>query len=106
MGSPCIHMRKDESEHVETCLPPFFQSGRLVAMSGDWITMRAGRVTALFFVPDFVDLLGGEDSARRIFRNAIEHEDFVEFRVTKTRLAYRNDAQYGRLIRDYPASAV
>src|SRR5690349_2069544 len=98
METPYIHIRQQGSENVETCPAPFVQSGRLVAMDGDWITMRAGRATISFFIPDFFDLLGGDESTRRILKNALEHEDFVEFRVTKTRLAYHNEAQYARLI--------
>ena len=106
MVIPCIHIRQQGSDNVETCGPPFSQSGRLVAMNGDWITLRTGRATMSLFVPDFVDLLGGDDNARRLLRNALEHEDFVEFRVTQTRLGYRNEAQYERLIRAYPADEV
>ena len=100
--SPTLRVRRQGSRSTDILTAPFVQSGRLVAIGladddEEMIEMRVGRTTMRFFLDDFSDLLQGSDNARYLLNDAVEHNDYVEIRVTKERLSYRNDAQYARV---------
>lgn len=100
--SPTLRVRRQGSRYTDILTAPFVQSGRLVAIGladddEEMIELRVGRTTMRFFLDDFSDLLQGSDNARYLLNDAVEHNDYVEIRVTKERLSYRNDAQYARV---------
>lgn len=86
---------------METRTGPFVQSGRLIAVleneDGGVVVMRAGRTTLEFLISDFAALFEGYDNAQRLLRDAVQHSDLVEIRVTRERLSYANRAQYERI---------
>jgi hypothetical protein len=98
---PFLRIRWQGSNAVETRTAPFVQSGRLTAVvdheDGGVVVMNAGRTMLEFFIRDFAALFEGYDHARRLLRNAAQHNDFVEISVTRERLSYFNPTQYERV---------
>jgi len=96
-----LRVRWRGDEDVQRHTAPFVQSGRLVALvadeAGEGVTMRVGPTSLTFFIADFAEPLGGLGHARRLLRDAVEHQDLVEIRVLRDRLSYRNEAQYRRV---------
>jgi hypothetical protein len=99
--APSLRLRRNRSSGVEIRTAPFVQSGRLITAvddeDGGVVTMQVGRTTMEFFIADFAALFQGYEHAQRLLRDAVNHQDFVEIRVTREGLSYANVAQYARV---------
>lgn len=105
-SGPFVRIRWRAAEEPQTRRAPFVLSGRLIALTGtaeqEEVVMRVGPRTPAFFVADFAALFEGLAHARRLLRDAVQHQDFVEIQVQRERLCYRNEAQYARVVEAFP----
>ncbi len=95
-----LRVRREGEKEASCCDAPFARSGRLIEFlddEGGSVVMQAGRERIVFFVEDFIDVLGGSASAAFLLSDAVRRLDWVEIRLRGGRLYYRNEAQYTRV---------
>jgi hypothetical protein len=110
--SAFLRIRRPGFTEVETCRAPFAQCGYLTSVcdddsvEGGILTMQTATGTIQIFIEDLAHLFGGCEDAQRLFRDAVNNQDCVEILVLRDRLAYRNEAQYKRVVEAFPTITI